>query len=238
MISGVRYVYFAQCDFGGPIKIGLSYTPEHRIPKIQRDFPFTLKLLGEVPNASAWHERFLHTWFRHLHIRSEWFNEAPEIHAVIAEANAKGRLDFIPLGPPPAALADFEALQEKCEHHGFTTEMIAERMGVCVSYVESFFRQYAVPHEDKFRKTSAKFIAAVSALLVKDGHDGDLRQFIIADPRARKGHRVETTAAPVVAPHPRDSYLRATARLLFIHGKNCYARFNVAPTRSEQDAAA
>lgn len=85
------YVYFIQC--GNFIKIGCSANPEERVnqlrrggkalrPSVWEGNPF---LIGYVPGTKK-DERGLHTDFKNLHDRGEWFRAAPELTERALEA--------------------------------------------------------------------------------------------------------------------------------------------------------
>lgn len=73
----IDYVYFMQAGQGGPIKIGRAADPEARTRGVQTSNANTLKVLLLIPDASL--ERKFHRWFRHHHIKGEWFKAHPEI---------------------------------------------------------------------------------------------------------------------------------------------------------------
>lgn len=84
-------VYFA--GSGGQIKIGWSRKVSARLAQLQTGSPIPIKLLGTMPGGRAV-ERRLHEKFAHLRISGEWFTDAPELLAFIAEQRLA---DVIPI---------------------------------------------------------------------------------------------------------------------------------------------
>lgn len=79
------HVYFVQSRGpGGPVKIGWSQDVERRIAELQTANAHKLVLLGRVKGTME-REAALHAQFAHLRMEAEWFRDAPEIHAFIAE---------------------------------------------------------------------------------------------------------------------------------------------------------
>lgn len=75
-----RWVYFAQGDDGGPIKIGVTTNdPRQRIDNLQTGYPFgRLRLVGLIRGSDRT-EGEIHRRFRHLRMRGEWFAPAPDL---------------------------------------------------------------------------------------------------------------------------------------------------------------
>lgn len=77
-------VYFIQGASGGPIKIGTSRDVEDRIRGLQSCSPVRLVLLG-VAAGDIRLERALHRRLAPHRLHGEWFADAPEVKAAIAE---------------------------------------------------------------------------------------------------------------------------------------------------------
>jgi hypothetical protein len=71
------FVYFARAA-GGPIKIGLSRSPQLRIDHLATGSPEDLRLLAVVPGNRE-RERQLHERFAAHRVRGEWFAPEPEL---------------------------------------------------------------------------------------------------------------------------------------------------------------
>lgn len=80
-----RWVYFIQCGpyDDDPIKIGVADDVPARLAQLQTASPWPLRLLGFI-RGDFDEEGALHDRFRHLHVRGEWFEGAPELLAFIA----------------------------------------------------------------------------------------------------------------------------------------------------------
>lgn len=71
-------IYFMQAGENGPIKIGDSEEIHFRLKTLQIGCPYKLKLLF-VYNGRHFNEFELHDFFKHEHIRGEWFRPAKAI---------------------------------------------------------------------------------------------------------------------------------------------------------------
>lgn len=108
----------------------------------------------------------------------------------------------------------------KPRERGWRPYQIAAELNLTVDYVSDLFAL-----ADRYKAEAAELDDAPP-----DAPDAD------PIPWPRRLHVPHTVGRPVgfnqQYPHSsswmRQSYLRATARLLFIHGCGCYARFNVA----------
>jgi hypothetical protein len=79
-------IYFIQCGQGGPIKIGRTWgRVRKRLAALQRESPFTLRLLGVILKARPAAEGELHERFWSHRLRGEWFLPAAEILEYVAE---------------------------------------------------------------------------------------------------------------------------------------------------------
>lgn len=76
---GKRHVYFIQCGESGPIKIGLAANVKSRLDELQVCNPSELYLRGIIRFQGMRGEAMFHGMFKHLHIRGEWFEPAPDL---------------------------------------------------------------------------------------------------------------------------------------------------------------
>lgn len=84
-------VYFILCESEPSfIKIGYSYKAENRLQQLALWCPFRLTRLAVTPGDKTL-EVALHRAFEAQRVRGEWFNDCPEIRAVVEMINA-GRL--------------------------------------------------------------------------------------------------------------------------------------------------
>lgn len=90
-----QYVYFAQANYGGPIKIGCSYDRDLRAQTLQKDLPFDLVLIGWAPGG-FFRERFVQGYFRNYQIRGEWFEPLPELLRWAYQARTTGQIAEMP----------------------------------------------------------------------------------------------------------------------------------------------
>lgn len=80
-----RSVYFLQAFDGGPIKIGVAYSPRARLSQIQSMSPVPLKVLGVVRNVGRKGEADLHQRFAQARSHGEWFHPTPDLIDYIFE---------------------------------------------------------------------------------------------------------------------------------------------------------
>lgn len=81
------FIYFIQAadDPTGPVKIGVSKRPKHRLAQLQIGSPYDLRLLGTYPGDDLT-EAFLHRVFSGDHLRGEWFRYSERLAQVAAGA--------------------------------------------------------------------------------------------------------------------------------------------------------
>jgi hypothetical protein len=82
-----QFVYFVGGE-NGPIKIGVTNRPQHRLRQMQCGSPTELKLLA-VTDGGKRAEYLYHLRFRAHRLHGEWFNRAPEITAEIERLNSE-----------------------------------------------------------------------------------------------------------------------------------------------------
>ncbi len=177
-----QYVYFMQCDFGGPIKIGCSHKPTLRQQVARPEMPFELVLIGQVP-GSYYIEDFLHCWFRPWNIRGEWFQPHPELWRTALEARTKGAIHFLPPDIPRGMRAELHSSDWLRSHFKVPVEEIAGLMGCSVRNVEGIEAQPTT--------TNHLYLAALSVALTRRGHGVDLRE--------RMARRIAPCASPEAA---------------------------------------
>lgn len=79
----------------GPIKIGCSTTPEHRLEQYAAWSPLMLELIATAPGSHA-DEHALHGKFRKYHLHGEWFGASKDLLALIDHVQATGELPELP----------------------------------------------------------------------------------------------------------------------------------------------
>ncbi len=82
------YVYFAQMENTGPIKIGFSNDPYSRIANLNTSSPYPIKLLYFTP-ACRDDEKELHRVYYRYNIRNEWFHPHESIFKLISYRKEK-----------------------------------------------------------------------------------------------------------------------------------------------------
>jgi hypothetical protein len=77
-------VYFIKpIGMDGPIKIGFSQNPKHRLEQLMVWSPFPLEIAAAMPGT--WHdEQELHKRFASTRLHKEWFSASPELLEYIA----------------------------------------------------------------------------------------------------------------------------------------------------------
>lgn len=91
--AGERVVYFVQAGDDGPIKIGSTGNPRHRLAMLQSAHYDLLTMLGTCGGGFA-REYALHEELAAHRIRGEWFAPAPEVLAVVAACIAEDPEDW------------------------------------------------------------------------------------------------------------------------------------------------
>lgn len=93
-----RSVYFIRpVGQEGPIKIGSSASPVARLRDYQKCSPVDLEIIGVIRGGFDVEWR-IHAELERFHRRSEWFEAAPEVLALVKSALA-GALDVDALPP-------------------------------------------------------------------------------------------------------------------------------------------
>ncbi len=97
-LTGRSWVYFAQRGDDGPIKIGRTRQLADRMAALRSTQPEEMNLIGKLPEVVISEARS-HILFRHLRMRGEWFQPAPEILELAAASLSiygPGYIDDIP----------------------------------------------------------------------------------------------------------------------------------------------
>ncbi|WAH36973.1 GIY-YIG nuclease family protein [Alicyclobacillus dauci] len=75
-------IYFIQQAETGYIKIGYTKNIERRLKQLQADSPSELVVLATF-DATQSHELRIHKNFGHCRVNGEWYNDCPEIRALM-----------------------------------------------------------------------------------------------------------------------------------------------------------
>lgn len=79
----MTYVYFIRAvDNTGPIKIGSSWLPHHRLVQMSCWSPIQLTVLAKT-EGDEFHERALHDKFADARLHGEWFQPVPELFELV-----------------------------------------------------------------------------------------------------------------------------------------------------------
>lgn len=103
-MSKPSYIYLIKSGTGknAPIKIGIASSPDKRILELQVGNPKLLTLVCKVKASSRKHaehlEYSLHQYFKHSHIRGEWF-KGKNINLVKAFASINESLNYDDVNP-------------------------------------------------------------------------------------------------------------------------------------------
>lgn len=79
------WIYFAQGDDGGPIKIGRTTDLAARISSLIPNYPFGLLRYVGIMRAPGDMETELHVHFSRFRLRGEWFRPGAELVAFIRD---------------------------------------------------------------------------------------------------------------------------------------------------------
>ena len=86
-------IYFIQNKSSGAVKIGTAINPVKRLAILQTGSVDSLVLLGTIPGNRD-REAELHRRFRHLRIRSEWFQDTKELMEAIDSYLSEGMVSI------------------------------------------------------------------------------------------------------------------------------------------------
>lgn len=88
----MKLVYFMRpVGERGPIKIGCSKIPEHRLRSLEIWSPLKLEIIASAPGSHR-EESILHRMFIDQRRHGEWFEVTPDLEALIAQVKATGEL--------------------------------------------------------------------------------------------------------------------------------------------------
>jgi hypothetical protein len=82
----------------GPVKIGVSQSPDGRRKTLETWSPFALEIIAEIPGDRLIERRF-HALFRETYVRHEWFSWSPILGQVVIAVN-DGTFDVESLPSP------------------------------------------------------------------------------------------------------------------------------------------
>lgn len=85
--SGQQVYFVRPVGMKGPVKIGCSVYPRHRLSQIVAWSPFDLELVAVIDGDELLEARF-HRKFIESHNRLEWFDWTPELEAAIDAIHA------------------------------------------------------------------------------------------------------------------------------------------------------
>lgn len=124
-MKGSRVYFLRPVGADGPVKIGTSAAPWHRLATYANWSPIPLEIAAEIEGGVTLERRF-HAKFRHLHSHHEWFRASPDLTATIAALRA-GRFDIASLPPPHSVVPKKVMSAESIEAGVLTRRMEALR---------------------------------------------------------------------------------------------------------------
>lgn len=117
-------VYFIKpIGMAGPIKIGVSYSPDRRRETLELWSPFPLEIIATVEGVGRT-ERQFHAMFAAEHVHHEWFTASPALLATIAAIQA-GTFDM-------ATLPDPQHLPRREKDLSYITPEWRQRQGLAI----------------------------------------------------------------------------------------------------------
>jgi hypothetical protein len=125
----------------GPVKIGISATPEKRLAQLQPHSPLPLELVCAVAGGPG-QELILHNMFAADRLHGEWFSHTAELGRVIGICLERGELpDDLPPIPPTERNSAIIAAYKS----GQTLHKIAADFGVTAPAVWAILVRHDVP---------------------------------------------------------------------------------------------
>ena len=118
------FVYFAQSETGGPIKIGWTTHPEVRLARLQVGNPERLVLIALILVRERAIEPALHKKFAAHRIRGEWFHPHPDVLEVVEWLNRNAATGGLRL----ATAADLDPDYEP-EDEDYDIELLEREVG-------------------------------------------------------------------------------------------------------------
>lgn len=76
MLFNDGYIYFAQMDHIGPIKIGYTKNVKKRLASLQTGSPYKLSILCIMPGTESF-ENIIHVGLDEIRLEGEWFLPHP-----------------------------------------------------------------------------------------------------------------------------------------------------------------
>lgn len=171
------YVYFIRpVGMLGPIKIGYSETPAHRLETLMAWSPFPLEIAATVPGSFNL-EQLLHRRFLSAHLHREWFNPVADliktVQALQAGAPLEEAVDLS--GPMPV-----KPQKPKRSHWSSTRK---ERASYCIRAHAALRRAQRIEDNDDLRMPA---VAHRAVICLPDMPLGDAERAVldafIADP--------------------------------------------------------
>jgi hypothetical protein len=130
---GVPSVYFIQVVGGGPVKIGHSVDPEHRLQGLMCWCPYELEILATAPGCPL-SEAAIHRELESSRSRGEWFHPTPEVMAFVDEVKKAGALPKRIPNTLDEALngvrKNTTRMREVLAQNGMTVKELAAGMGI------------------------------------------------------------------------------------------------------------
>ncbi len=153
-----NFVYFGQCSFGGPIKIGHSIRPEHRLGYWATQVPFEIVEISRLPGG-VFRERFLHCWFREYQIKNEWYEPCAELWHWAMQARARSRILLLPDEPHTNTIST-RSLLNRIDYLELDLDEIAELAGTTSSTVRQELKKPVT--------VRMSLVAAIAVLFVRE----------------------------------------------------------------------
>lgn len=133
----MSYVYFMRrADGVGPIKIGCSKVPIHRLEAHQHWSPEILEIVATVEGGFTDEQR-LHRQFASYRLHGEWFEASRPVLATVAKAASAGRL------PAPTMDDRWERISA-LYRQGHTLDYIGDQFSITRERVRQILRKNGV----------------------------------------------------------------------------------------------
>ncbi|QIG76677.1 hypothetical protein EVC28_053 [Rhizobium phage RHph_I1_23] len=170
------FVYFIKpVDQDGPIKVGHSIHPPHRLSSLQTWSPVLLEIAASFEGQIET-ERAIHHRFAHCQVRGEWFDADPDLIALIDGIRAGRKIDELidltaksgklfrrPNTPSPEAkaVASFKRRAESARKYA------CRAAGHLVHFPDDVGKilRSAGGYRQEFRKLSADEVAVLEAYI-------------------------------------------------------------------------
>lgn len=114
----MKRVYFIRpVGEDGPVKIGCSHEPIHRLKSVQVWSPLLLEVAAYAEGSHD-HERAMQRMFIEDHLHGEWFRASDKLNRIIASVAATGALPLMEISRTAPGLGD-----RRRQNKGVTAEM-------------------------------------------------------------------------------------------------------------------